>query len=303
MQLWQHTHSERYNQNHPEASKMLNQILEAPQGNSTSNSTFYYTQRTADWPKQCIKGREQSPIHIPLASDVRRKYDYNGIKQSPNIQFSPSYASIPKVQVKDLDHTIAAFGEFGNLTFTTPKNQLFKDLFATEVRVHAPSEHMLNEVHMDMEIQIIHKDRKTGQVKAIVAVLLDQAQVHGGNVSHNSFLQHFVLNGTDSHIVKDFNLSELIKTHDSGNKHLFYYPGSLTTPPCTEGVSWLVFDKVQPLSNQQLDYFYKRWPKNNTFAMMHQGNNRPVNPLGPRKIYQKFDKTNTILDYFLDIFN
>ncbi len=59
------------------------------------------------------------------------------------------------------------------------------------------------------------------------------------------------------------------------NKHTYYaYDGSFTTPPCTEGVKWVVLAEPVSLSRHQIDEFRRTI----------DGNNRPVQPLNNREI-------------------
>ena len=54
----------------------------------------------------------------------------------------------------------------------------------------------------------------------------------------------------------------------------YRYRGSLTTPPCSEGVSWLVLVESIELSAEQIA----------AFTALFSGNNRPAQPLGERTI-------------------
>ena len=54
----------------------------------------------------------------------------------------------------------------------------------------------------------------------------------------------------------------------------FQYSGSLTTPPCSEGVAWQVLDTPIEISQDQLD----------AFTAVVDGNFRPVQPLGEREL-------------------
>ena len=47
---------------------------------------------------------------------------------------------------------------------------------------------------------------------------------------------------------------------------VFHYLGSLTTPPCTEGVEWFIIAEPMTMSKEQIAHFQK----------IHPGNNRPV---------------------------
>ena len=57
----------------------------------------------------------------------------------------------------------------------------------------------------------------------------------------------------------------------------YRFDGSLTTPPCTEGVRWLVLKTPVSLSKEQIAAFSK---------VMHHPNNRPVQPVYARTVLQ-----------------
>lgn len=62
------------------------------------------------------------------------------------------------------------------------------------------------------------------------------------------------------------------------------YRGSLTTPPCTEGIKWSVISQVQPISDAQLLAYTQFFAGNPKFAQ-GKGDNRVVQPLGQRILY------------------
>ena len=79
----------------------------------------------------------------------------------------------------------------------------------------------------------------------------------------------------------DLNMKELLNI---GSRPEFYsYPGSLTTPPCSETVNWFLLAKVQKMAPSQLDYFAQIWGENPAFAGGN-GNNREIQPLNGRTI-------------------
>ena len=71
------------------------------------------------------------------------------------------------------------------------------------------------------------------------------------------------------------------------------YPGSLTTPPCWEGIKWTVLADVQNISDAQLEGYDKWFKSNSAYAGYNggNGNNRAIQELHDRKVY-KAQKTN-----------
>jgi len=59
------------------------------------------------------------------------------------------------------------------------------------------------------------------------------------------------------------------------DKDYYRFNGSLTTPPCTEGVRWIVLKNSVSVSQEQIDKFVR---------VMHHPNNRPVQPVNARII-------------------
>ena len=60
-------------------------------------------------------------------------------------------------------------------------------------------------------------------------------------------------------------------------KDSFQYNGSLTTPPCSEGVKWVILKEPIEMSKEQID----------TFREIFFYNNRPVQPLNEREVKEK----------------
>ncbi|OQS06243.1 hypothetical protein THRCLA_20415, partial [Thraustotheca clavata] len=61
----------------------------------------------------------------------------------------------------------------------------------------------------------------------------------------------------------------------SSDTEFYRYPGSLTTPPYSEGVEWTVVREIQKMSKSQLQAYTKKMPGENI---------RPVQPLNDRKV-------------------
>lgn len=59
-----------------------------------------------------------------------------------------------------------------------------------------------------------------------------------------------------------------LKTYLEGvdTSKFYAYPGSLTTPPCTEGIEWNILHEIQPLTTEQHDKFMNYWKYNPEFS-------------------------------------
>ena len=136
-----------------------------------------------------------------------------------------------------------------------------------QLHFHTPSEHTIDERHGAMEVHFVHRD-SAGKL-AVIGVLLREG-------AENSDLERVVANIPQS-IGKaaalpgeGFDPMRLLPP----NRDHWSYSGSLTTPPCSEDVTWIVMKDPIELSRAQLDGFV---------AKLHH-NARPVQPIGTRGI-------------------
>ena len=132
---------------------------------------------------------------------------------------------------------------------------------------HAPSEHTVTGNLYDMEMHLVHKSEDG--VLAVIGVLIKSGSV---NTAFNTFWHHLPSLPGESAQINDviLNASDLLPT----TKHTYRYEGSLTTPPCSEGVKWFVLTTPIEMSHSQIA----------AFKAILYGNNRPVQPLNGRKL-------------------
>ncbi len=130
------------------------------------------------------------------------------------------------------------------------------------ISFHTPSEHKVNGDSYDGEIHLMH--RGGGQTIIIAVFVLDGSKHRG----LQKLLERLPRRAGAMSQVTDLDLKQLLPRR----KTYYRYIGSITYPPCTEGVTWYVLRQPIYLSSFQLDQLE-----------LSQGkNNRPVQGLGQR---------------------
>jgi carbonic anhydrase len=129
-----------------------------------------------------------------------------------------------------------------------------------QLHFHAPSEHRA----FAMEFHLVHttEDDRT----AVVGVLVEE----GAPNPAIEALSQDLPDGGEPPVVGELDPRALLPADTSSIR----YPGSLTTPPCTEGVDWVVLQRPITLSPAQVARFRDHY----------DGNNRPLQPLGDRPL-------------------
>ena len=162
----------------------------------------------------------------------------------------------------DNGHTIQINVERGNIA--TLHGQAYE---LQQIHFRSSSEHSLSGKILPIEVQLIHKNPR-GEL-AILAYFAVEGQSHDVISRLWTFMPQQKNAAVD--VDKLINpLSLLPKTF-----HHYYYVGSLTTPPCTEGVKWFVLNTPVTFSRNQIL----------SFRQIYSINNRPIQPINQRKIF------------------
>ena len=132
---------------------------------------------------------------------------------------------------------------------------------------HTPSEHTLNGEATPMEVHLVHQN-SDGDL-AVLGVMVVAGE-------ENAFLAKFwnVLPTEEAPAVTHDDLSVNVADLLPANRSFFRYEGSLTTPPCTEGVRWTVLQDPVEASQAQIDKLHG----------IMGSNARPVQPLNERTL-------------------
>lgn len=199
----------------------------------------------------CANGHRQSPIHI------EDNITLQGPAEPIQFSYQPSSGT-----VVNNGHTIQV-NVTGDNSITV-RNSSFKLL---QFHFHNPSEERINKKSHAMVAHLVHRNEQ-GQL-AVVAVLLDPG---AASELINKVWTYMPLDVNDSVRMPDglLNLNELLPQ----DQRYYQFMGSLTTPPCTEGVLWLVLKQPMTASPGQLKLFNQLFPHN--ARPLQAVNGRPV---------------------------
>ncbi|MCB1959371.1 MAG: carbonic anhydrase family protein [Rhodocyclaceae bacterium] len=198
--------------------------------------------------KTCDSGKRQSPI------DIRDgiKVDLEPIK----FDYVPTY-----FRINNNGHTVR-IGVGPGSTMTV----MGRTFDLVQFHFHRPSEERINGRGFDMVAHLVHKDLD-GRL-AVVAVLIERGADHPlvQTLWNNLPLEQHHDYAPDAVIEPAQILPE--------GREYYTYMGSLTTPPCSEDVLWMVMKQPVQLSSEQIAIFSRLYPMNA----------RPVQPANDRLI-------------------
>jgi carbonic anhydrase len=208
--------------------------------------------------KACGDGTEQSGI------------DFTGTRSGDFVRIALSYKPEP-FEVKNNGHAIevAALKSEDTLALADSSNPdaPLTDYVLAQFHFHAPSEHTLNGKHFPVEVHFVHQ-APNGKL-AVVGVFVEQGETNPTFAKIASKIPSQA--DQTNQMSSDLNPEGLIPPLDGT---AFRYDGSLTTPPCTEGVIWTVYKQPVTLSASQIE----------ALTSVYSDNARPVQPIGDRVI-------------------
>ena len=187
----------------------------------------------------CNTGREQSPVDIRAATKA----------DLPTLRFD--YRSNPLEGLTDNGKTI-------RVDYHPPRNDNFlvvgTDRYRlTQFHFHRPSEELVNGKRYDMVLHLMH-ETSDGRV-AGVAVFLTRGKPNATIQRLWDHMPKAVGAAVSAHGI-DIDPRTMLPR----DLAYYMYAGSLTAPPCTEGVTWFVLETPVEISAAQIAAFAKRYP-------------------------------------------
>ena len=205
----------------------------------------------------CEQGKRQSPVNIVTAEHEDTHHDLV-------FRYQPTAIHL----VHD-GHSFKGLSESNSLVlFDGHSYQLL------QLHFHDPSEHHIDGTSYPMEMHLVHKDSK-GKL-LVIGVLAQEGTENVEMAQAGAWVEkqvgHRMLQPGEEVIgAYQFDLMNVLPQN---REHFYAYGGSLTTPPCTEGVQWIVLKESIEFSKDQIDGFMGAY---GPIA-------RPVQPLRNREV-------------------
>jgi len=204
----------------------------------------------------CTNGKEQSPINIETSRVLEDEKITDLV-----INYKPTEFSLT-----NNGHTIQGNALTNDNTFIVDQ----KEYKLAQFHFHTPSEHQFNGKNFDMELHFVNQN--ANNQFAVLGLMIKEG-------ASNPYLEKAW------NVIPPEEITEAVKFTEPidlmsllpKDKDSFRYNGSLTTPPCSEAVKWIVLEEPIEMSKEQIDKFRNIFPDNH----------RPVQSLNERKVKEE----------------
>ncbi len=209
-----------------------------------------------DWQTQGYSecaGTIQSPIDIQTKSTIKTDL--------PDLAFN--YNAFP-IKIVDNGHTLQVNNNGTNSLSYNGKTYAFK-----QFHFHYHSEHLLDGAASDMEMHLVHQEPTSGALLVVGYFLKKGAE--------NPLFASVLANWPKEHETEVTTTTSIdMNSILPADKRYYTYVGSLTTPPCSQGVTFFIMKSPLEVSSAQLDQFKAHYD--------HDA--RPVQSLNSRLVYE-----------------
>ena len=219
-------------------------------GYSTTTGPTHWAELSPEF-ATCKLGHHQSPI------DIRdtKKADLPPIL----FNYKPSF-----LRIVDNGHTVEVDYPPGSSISVGGKTYQL-----VQFHFHHPSEALIHGKRSQLEVHLVHSDAEGN--KAVVAVLINPGRSNDFLQSIFSHVPHEKENEEESRDV----MVDATKLLPEARSY-YTFPGSLTTPPCSENVTWFVLKNAIEGSDSQIKMF----------STIYKNDARPAQPLNGRTILE-----------------
>ncbi len=238
-------------------------------GYESDNGPARWGAMNAAW-AMCADGLEQSPIDLANATtDAMPALALH----LPSGQEVAVLNQAGVIGALDNGHTIQINAKTGETLTVGDKTYAL-----VQFHFHAPSEHTVDGEHSPMEMHFVHQSEDGALT--VVGVLIEEGAANPGIAP--LWAQLAAAPGSETTVRIPAEFADHIFPDDAVGA--YHYRGSLTTPPCSQGVNWYIRKTPTQFSQEQIA----------EFTAVYDHNNRPVQALNTRTLYLDENPTVTI---------
>ncbi|KAL2278418.1 hypothetical protein FJTKL_14513 [Diaporthe vaccinii] len=202
------------------------------------DASFDWGRVSADY-ELCQAGTQQSPIALSLNNGLSQNHipTFNYPNETVGNFWNWGYGPAFTVQ-----HTEGVYTDNPSLTYDN------ETVYLTGWHIHTPADHSVNNYRTRAELHLVHVDAE-GHEKAVLAIMLDPGNTNDAFVSQ--FPSPLIRFNDTATMEVTLSLTEGLSSVERFNE-FWSYEGSLTSPPCHEGIRWFVARQVLFTSNEQM---------------------------------------------------
>lgn len=275
--------------------KVYQPIILIPQPSEECNHNFNYNKRGSDWECQCSEGKEQSPINIDSKSAFKSQaapvFVFDEVDKTSFISsLDGTLTSNEPIKIRYYRGAVRIFHtKFGKVV--TLDGAVYH---AEEIVFHTPSEHMIDGVRSEMEMQVICYGQTKGDIakQVVISFLFEKKPgVYNKFLDDVDFFNLPNKQNPEKAIMNNLNLNKVLYSTDSNEIEtfrpvsLFTYQGSISFPPCTERtINYVVKDPI-PVASSVIEMLKESIKESKDEVEGEIENIREVQPLNGRDVF------------------
>lgn len=216
-----------------------------------------------DFYPTCKTGKFQTPIDIKTSETTKLDETHDSLKFF-------NYFTNVNIDVVNNGHTIKVvplFNRDHEHSYITVDGKSYELL---QFHIHTHSENTINGERFDLVAHLVHKSYD-GEL-AVIAVFFKI-----GEEDNHELYKYWDNMPKEAHTYQQQEHVDIHSILPDNLDEYYAFMGSLTTPPCTEGVKWFVMKEIKHISKEQVELFRKIYPHNY----------RPIQPTNSRVIYER----------------